>query len=494
MEKFDLCVIGAGPSGYAAAMRGIDLSKTVCLIERDKIGGAGIFNGALSSKTMWELSENYKITRTSNFGFTVYDSNLSYSSVITEMHRAVEEKYAQLKEQLDVLRNQGKLVFIKGHASMKSRNDIEIDLGNGEKKSIYADFTVLAIGSRPRYLPNIPIDEKIIVTSDGISSFSDFPKSMVILGAGVIGCEFATIFSNFGRTKVNIIDKQPRILPFEDEDLSYTVAANLEENGVTIHKESQFIGMKIVNGMVEYQIQNGQGLIETYTVEKALISVGRVPNSENMGLQEIGVALNAAGHAIDEDAQTNYENIYAVGDFTADIALVNIAEMEGRYAVERMFGYGNRILTYNNISTIMFLNPEVAGVGMSEMKAKEDKIPYKVATLKYKFINRAIAMRKQLGFIKLIVTDDDEMKILGMRVCGNHASSTIQAVSLLIALNRSIHDLVELIHPHPSITEGVQECARMLCGKSIIKPNVFNMYLKCQRVSPDGRVEELWVD
>jgi dihydrolipoamide dehydrogenase len=493
MEKFDLCVIGAGPSGYAAAMRAIDLGKKIVMIERDKIGGAGIFNGALSSKTLWELSENYKITRTLNMGFTVYDSSLSYHSVISEMHRATEEKYSQLKEQVDLLQHKGKLTFIKGSAKMLSKNEVEITLPDGSQKIIFADYTILAIGSRPRYLPNIPIDEKIIVTSDGISSFDDFPKSIVILGAGVIGCEFATVFSNFGRTKVYLIDKQSRILPFEDEDLSYTVAANLQENGVTIHKGSQFLGMKIVEGMVEYKIQTPEGIEETYTVEKALISVGRVANSENIGLNEIGVELTPQGNAVDEDAQTTIPNIYAVGDFTADIALVNIAEMEGRYAVERIFNIGDRVLTYNNISTIMFLNPEVAGVGLSELKAKESKIPYKVAVLKYKFISRAIAMRKPQGFIKILVTDDDEMKILGMRVCGSHASSTIQAVSLMIAFNRSIRDLVELIHPHPSITEGVQECARMLCGKSIIKPDVFNMHVKCHRVTSEGRVEDLWV-
>ena len=179
--------------------------------------------------------------------------------------------------------------------------------------------------------------KETVVTSDGIGGFEDFPKSMVILGAGVIGTEFATIFSNFGRTKVYMIDRADRILPFEDEDIANVVAHNLEQNGVTIHHESNFEEMKIVDGKVEYTISKKDGTKETYVVDKALISIGRVPNVENIGLKEIGLALDNRGYAEDEDTVTSIPNIYAIGDFTADIALVNIAEMEGRYAAERMF-------------------------------------------------------------------------------------------------------------------------------------------------------------
>jgi dihydrolipoamide dehydrogenase len=198
----------------------------------------------------------------------------------------------------------------------------------------------MAVGSRPRYLPHIPIDEKIILTSDGVSSLPDFPRSIVILGAGVIGCEFATIFSNFGKTKVYLIDKEERILPFEDEDISHAVAANLEGNGVVIHRGSSLEKMSIVDGKVEYVLNFKDGRKETHTVEKALISVGRVSNCENLGLEAAGVVLNDRGCIDDEHTRSNVPNIYAVGDFTADISLVNVGELEGRHAVERMFGSG----------------------------------------------------------------------------------------------------------------------------------------------------------
>jgi len=492
MFQYDLCVIGAGPSGYAAAMRGIDLGKKVLLIEKGRLGGAGIWNGALSSKTLWELSEAYKITRTMDRGFAVYDSELNYQDVIAQMRQAVNEKYGQLKTQVDALQKRGSLSFAAGTAKLKDKNTVQVVLNTGDKMEYTCENVIIAIGSRPRYLPEIPIDEKTIVTSDGISSFEDFPKSLVILGAGVIGCEFATIFSNFGQTKVYLIDKQDRVLPFEDEDISNMVANNLEANGVTVHGSSSLKKMKQVDGKVEYTILCEDGREEVYTVDKALVSVGRVPNVENIGLEEVGMELDNRGYAIDEDTQTSISNIYAVGDFTADIALVNIAEMEGRFAVERIYTAEPTPMSYDNISTIMFLNPEVAGVGLNEIQARRKAIAYRCAKMPYKLVGRAIAQRNTTGFFKILVSDDDEMRILGMRALGNHASSTIEAMALLIKLKKGIRELADLIHPHPSITEGIQECARMLLGKSIMKPSVFNQEMNCYRVTAEGKIDNLF--
>lgn len=492
MFQYDICVIGGGPSGYAAAMRGLDLGKKVLLIEKDRLGGAGIWNGALSSKTLWELSEAYKITKSIDKGFAVYDSELNYQDVVAQMRQAVNERYAQLKAQVDALQKSANLQFVHGTAKLKDKNTVTVAQNDGQNRAFTAHNIIIAIGSRPRYLPEIPIDEKNIVTSDGISSFEDFPKSMVILGAGVIGCEFATIFSNFGQTKVYLIDKQDRILPFEDEDISNIVAKNLEANGVTVHRNSSLKEMKQVNGMVEYTIMCEDGREEIYTVEKALVSVGRVPNVENVGLQEVGMELDNRGHAVDEETQTSIPNIYAVGDFTADIALVNIAEMEGRFAVERIYLPNPTPMSYDNISTIMFLNPEVAGVGINELQARRNGIAYRCAKMPYKLVGRAIAQRNTTGFFKILVTDDEEMRILGMRALGNHASSTIEAMALIIKLKKGIAELADLIHPHPSITEGIQECARMLLGKSIMKPAVFNQEVNCYRVGVDGRIENLF--
>lgn len=481
MEKFDLVIIGAGPAGYAAAMRALDFKKKTLLIEKNRVGGAGVTNGALSSKTWWELARDASAFRRSLKRYNIQAPAISFKEIQSEVRKAVQERKSLLEEhmqQLNISSYANLLSYKVGHAKLVTQHEIEIT--NGIRKEIvFAENIILATGSRPRFLPELPIDEKIVLTSEGIEDLDDFPESMVIVGAGVIGCEYATIFSGFGQTKVHLIDKGDRILPFEDEDIVRIVERNMENNGVLIHRNSKLANMKIVNGRVEYELEYTDGSRNTFNVEKALVSVGRVANIEDLWEDSVGIDITKRG-INNNDTQTNISNIYAVGDLTADISLVNVGELEGRYAVEKIFGTPERKLVYENISTIMFLNPEVAGVGMNETHAREAGINYKVVTLEYSTITRAIAKRNTQGFIKLLVTCDDHMKILGMKVIGNHASSAIQAVSLLISMDKGIEELAECVHPHPSITEGIQECVRMLLGKSLLKPTALKGRLSCR--------------
>lgn len=477
MEKFDICVIGGGPAGYAAAMRAIDFGLKVLLVEKAKIGGAGLYDGALSSKTLWELSKdvNHTKKRVQKFSNSC-DFNLDFNIIKKELDAATSERAEQLESHLNGLKEEGyKDIFFQkyGFAKFLTKNEIEITNGDN-KEIIFAKHSIIATGSRPRKLPHIPIDEKVVVTSDSIHQWTELPKSMVILGAGVIGCEYATIYSNFGETKVSLIDKAPRILPFEDSDVAKMVTAQLENNGVHIHHESQLERIEIIDGEVEYEI-TCCGKKEIHRVEKALIAVGRVPNVENMGLEEIGVELTARNSIKDDDTQTSVPNIYAIGDVTADIALVNVGELEGRHAIKRIVGKTKGKLSYDNICSIMFLKPLVAAVGMNEQQCREKGISYQVVKMDYKAIPRAIAMRNPPGFFKIIVTNDKDMKVLGMRAVGAQASTAIQAVGMLISMDKGIGEIAELIHPHPSLIEGIQECSRIFLGKSIFKPQVTDL-------------------
>lgn len=477
MEKYDLVVIGGGPAGYAGAMRAIDFKKKVLLVEKNRIGGAGVYDGVLTSKTLWELSQ--KVT-------SIREMSPDFVPNFDEINKTVKEAIFERKTQMtvhlklleSVMENQ-QFRYEKGHASFIDKHIIQIKKEDGSTKQVYAENVLIATGSRPRYLPHIPIDEKIIMTSNGIRNLTSFPKSMVVLGAGVIGCEFATIFAGFGLTKVYLIDKAERILPFEDEDVAEVISRSLESHGATIHSGASLKRMDIVNGMVEYELEYKDGRTEIITVEKALVSVGRIPNIEEIDFEKAGVKLNDKSSIWDEDTQTNISNVYVGGDVSTDIALVNVGEREARHAVVRMFGPAIKPLTYQNISTIMFLNPEVASVGMSEQDLNKKGIPHKVVKLDYSTNARAIAMRKTKGFFKILISNDNGMRILGMRAVGEHASSAIQAVAYLMHTNQGIRDLADMMHPHPSIIEGIQECLRMLLGKSIYKPYVFKDKLKC---------------
>jgi dihydrolipoamide dehydrogenase len=241
---------------------------------------------------------------------------------------------------------------------------------------------------------------------------------------------------------------------------------------VTIHRSSKLESLRVKDGMVEYVLSDCAGKTETFVVERALIATGRAPNLAGLGLERVGVKTERGG-IVAQDTRSSVLHIYAAGDVTADVALVNVAELEARHAVERMGDLDPPPLSYESLSTIMFLRPEVASVGLNETQAKAKGIPYYAAILSNALINRCIAMRETDGFIKLLATRAPPHKVLGLRVVGAEASSTIQGIALLIELCATLEVLNRSVHPHPAVTEGVQECARLILGNSIMKPEVF---------------------
>ncbi|HUJ73712.1 MAG TPA: NAD(P)/FAD-dependent oxidoreductase, partial [bacterium] len=398
MERYDVCVIGGGPAGYAAAMRTVDFDRSVLLVERERVGGAGIYNGALSSKAFWEISREIAAIRDKLEHYQVQAPAIAFAKVAAEVNDAVRERADLLLRHMQLVqqRQPGRFRYVQGSGRLLDPQHVQVSGPEGTE-TLEVEHIVLATGSRPRTLPSIPIDERTIMTSDGVSSLRDFPRSIVILGAGVIGCEFATIFSNFGRTEVHLIDKEPRILPFEDADLASVIQGNLERAGVLIHRQSRLVSMGIADGQVEYTLEFADKRQQRFTAEKALISVGRVPNVEGLGLEALGIRCGPGGHILDTSTRSSVPNVYAVGDLTADIALVNVGELEGRHAIERIFGQPQRDMAYDNISTIMFLSPETAGVGMNELQAQKKGLSYRVASFGFECIPRAVAMRKTQG-------------------------------------------------------------------------------------------------
>lgn len=488
MEHYDLCVIGGGPAGYAAAMRAIDLGKRVVLIERDRIGGTGIYNGALASKTLWELSHRVATANDVLMRRGREPFRLTWEEVQKTMNEALfERKYlhsCHMQMMAAKADGPGKAFrHVRGHGSFKDGRTVQVQR-DGQGMEISADHFIIATGSRPRGVPGIAVDERKILSSDGIFSLTAFPRSIVIIGAGVVGCEFATIFSNFGCTKVHLIDRAPRILPFEDEDVSDLVSRNLERRGVVIHHQARLERIEAEPDAVRYLLKYEDGTMEEIAVEKALLSVGRVANLEGLGLDLAGVRMDERGNVALDGTRTSQGHIHVVGDAMGTNMLVNIGEQEGRHAVETIWGLHALPLSHKNVSTIMFLDPEVAGVGLNEQDCRARNIPHRTARIDYSCLARAIAMRHTKGFFKLIVTDDERMSVLGMRAVGEHASSAIQAVALMIGAGIGVAELAQLMHPHPSITEGVQECARMLMGTSIFKPEVLSDRMRCTAWRP----------
>ncbi len=493
MEKYDLVIIGSGPAGFSAAMRAIDMKKHVCIIEKAALGGAGVFHGALTSKTLWHLSQDYSVAASINRGFRASGLEVNFEKVLKSAKSMAKTKVNQIKSQIETLKP-GKfpdksLTLKQGHAHFLDNKTIEIT-GHDKTEKIEADAFIIATGSHPRPYPGINIDHHHIIDSNDILRMRAFPEKMVIVGSGIIGTEYATIFSNFRQTEVHLLDRQHRVIPFEDDDVSDFVSGNLEKNGVKIHHTANLRTIKKIDEELEVVLDYEDGHSEVMEVDVALISIGRVPNTDDLGLENIGVVPDKRGYIkVDKNLRVysdkGYTNIYAAGDITGETQLYSVAEVQGRYAVRAIYNNIRYPLSYYNMPTLMFFKPEVAAVGLNEKRLRELKIPYKMVFYSNKLINRALAMQETEGFIKIMASDDEEERILGMRAAGPQASAFIVSIAHMMNQKNSIDQILRTIHPHPSITEGIQDCLRVMRDKSVYKPYAFPEYIKTRRWHPE---------
>jgi len=492
MENFDIVIIGSGPGGYSAAMRALDFNKHVCLIEEHEIGGTGVMNGALSSKTMWELSQDYAVAASIDRGFRALALKVDYQEVRKSVIKAAKTKQLQMLSQIEsfsrIKSKTGSVTLKIGRANFIDQNTVEIEK-DGQTEQIKGTSFIIATGSRPKEYPGIEVDQERIINSDGILNLKEFPERMIIIGSGIIGTEYATIFSSFKQTEVHLLDRAQRVIPFEDNDVSDFVSKNLEKNGVIIHYTASLRTIKKHDDYLEVVLDYEDGHSKVLEVDVALISIGRVPNTDKLGLEKIGIKTDDRGHIKIEgdcsikDCPENVQ-IFAAGDITGFGQLYNIAEMQGRYSVKKMCAKPLFPLDYSNMSTLMFFRPEVAAVGMNEKQAQAKKIPYRAAYYSNELVNRALAMRNTSGFIKIIISNDGTERILGMRAAGPQASALIVSVAHLINQGNSLVDVMRVVHPHPSITEGIQECLRVFKNKSIYKPSAFPDYIKVWEWNP----------
>ena len=495
-DIFDLCVLGCGPAGFAGAMRALDFGKHVCIIEGAEIGGAGIMRGAMASKTMWELAKDYAIADKQDRGYRAAGLTVDYDAVRRTVVQACKEKQQQMLSQIESFspgrwNGPGSLTLKKGWGKLLSNEAVEICYPDGRREEARSRFFLIATGSKPRSLPNVEVDQQLIFNSDGILNLKKFPERLVIIGAGIIGCEYATIFANFKQSHVTLVDHSARVVPFEDDDVSDFVNTNLVASGVRVIHSAKLREIFKKPDHVEILLDFKEGRSEILEADAVLLSIGRSLDQSGVGLEDLGINIKDSCLIRTDEKCCINSNIYAAGDITHHPSLVNLAEMEGRYAVKHMFGKNHWPLNYDNMSKVMFFYPAVATVGLNEKGCRSKKIPYRVAYYSNVLCNRAIAMRATNGFIKIIVTDDEQQRILGMRAAGPEVSSTIMSIAHFMDQGKGVLDILKTVYPHPTITEGIEECLRMLLNKSIYKPYAFPDFMKIHRWHPDtGLVRE----
>lgn len=493
-EIFDVCIIGSGPGGYACAVRCYDFGNRVCLIEGAHVGGAGIMNGAMTSKAMWDISRKYAEALSPESVFRVSSMHLAYSDLRDNIMRRAKERQYQLLSQLETFsvkkEGKGSIEFIRGTASFLDNKSVEVSSKKGEKTVVFAKKFVIATGTVPRQLHGLPFDGKQILSSDHILELEDFPKRLMVIGAGIIGCEHCTIFANFKKTEVHLLDRSQRVIPFEDDDVSQFVHNNLQKIGVTIHSKTSLREIRRFDNYIEVLLDHQDGHIEMVEVDAVLVSVGRSPNTESLKLERVGIEPKSFHDTLEVDGNCCVkDNIYAVGDISGHTALYNVAEMEGRHCAKVINASKEcKKIDYGRLTpTIMFFSPEVATVGYNEKKCQELKIPYKVASFSFKLLTRGIAMNNSNGFVKVITSYEDDPYILGMRLAGLQASSSVMFGGPLIDAKMPISKVLNNVHPHPSMTEGIQGALRALMGSSIMKPVAFPDQIKVYSWKPEEK-------
>ncbi len=478
-QRYDLCILGAGPAGLAAAARAHDLGLRTALVEPGQPGGVGVADGALSSKTLWHLAMDFARARRTDRGYDGCDLTANWPAVVAEVRAACGEAWAHAERMLAFWATpsaRGGLVErIAGRGRFVGHDRLTID--GGAPRELEADRFLVAVGSRPRGLPGVVVDGERIVTSDHIERLPALPRRLAIVGAGVVGCEYATVFANLGATEVTIFDRGHRILGFEDADVAAEISASFARVGIAIVHGARLERVERDGDVVRVtgKVVDAAGAEAPLAREFdcVLLAVGRAPALDGLGLEHPGVAVErgAIVSPVPGTARTSAAHVWAAGDVTPDLMLANVAEQEGRHAVEDLAGREPRPIAYDAKSAIFFFRPEVAAVGLNEQMARAAGVPYRAAVVSLAVLRRAIAMRAPDGFVKLLAAPDG--KLLGLRVVGPQASSCIQGVALLIERGGTLAELDHCPHPHPAVTEGVQEAARVLLGSSIYHPAAF---------------------
>jgi dihydrolipoamide dehydrogenase len=462
--SFDLIVVGGGPGGYVAAIRAAQLGMTVACVEKDKLGGVCLNIGCIPTKSL--LTSALLVNELAGAG----QHGIQFSDLRIDLGPAQERsrKVAdQLNRGVGSLFKKNKITHIQGHARLAGKGKLTVEGADGAKTTYEAPHIILATGSRPRSLPFLQIDGDRIWSSDHALFVKEAPKTMAIVGSGAIGMEFADIFQSYG-SEVTILEALDRVLPLEDADVSKHVEKVYKKRGMTIHTSARL--EKAVPGKdgVTLTFTDAKGASQTLKVDRVLSAVGRIPNTEDLGLDVAGVKMADHGGFIAVDAwmRTNVEGVYAVGDCAGRQLLAHKASHEGIACVEGIAGVGHHAVDYSNIPNCTYCHPEVASVGLTEAQALEQGLDVQVGKFPWVGNGRALAHGDAEGFIK-VIRDKKYSEIVGAHIVGPHATELIAEFVLGRHLESTVEEMDKAIHPHPTLSEAIAEAALAALGRPI---------------------------
>ncbi|UVT17657.1 MAG: dihydrolipoyl dehydrogenase [Nitrospira sp.] len=462
-----IAVLGAGPGGYVAAIRAAQLGSRVTVVEREKLGGVCLNWGCIPSKALLSVVElGDKVKKAGDLGL-VLQGPATYD--LARMVSRKDKVVATLVKGIATLFKEWGIEHVTGQGVVRNERTIGVTKPDGGILEIQADALVIATGSSWPNLPQFPIDGRQILTSQQMLDLTQIPASLLIIGAGVEGCEFASLYSGLG-TRVTVVELQSRVLPLEDEEISSTMERELKKRGVTVLTGTTVESLERLPETVVVHFKDGS----TETVEKLLVSVGRGLNSRGIGLEQVGVEVGRRGEIlVDDKMETNRSGIYAIGDVTGKAMLAHVASMQGQVAVENILGH-HRAINYDVIPAGIFTLPEIGRVGLTEQEAREraqksgqdPSRSVKVGRFRYSGLGKAQATGDTTGFYK-VIADTATDRILGVHILGVHAADLIHEAALAMQVGATVKQIAGMIHAHPTLAEGMMEAAEDVEGAAI---------------------------
>jgi len=460
-QRYDLIVIGSGPGGYVAAIRASQLGMHVAVVEREALGGVCLNWGCIPTKALLKSAQVFKyIQHADDYGIQVQGANPNFEAMI-KRSRGIADSMSQgvqflmRKNKIDTIAGTGKL----------GKNRAVIVEGEQGKTTIYqADHIIVATGGRSRVLPNLPIDRQKVIGYREALVLQKQPKSMIIVGAGAIGVEFAYFYNAIG-TDVTLIEYAPRLLPLEDEDVSKEVAKSFSKAGVKVHVNTEVTYVDTQGAQCQVQLKTQEG-IQKLASDIVLSAAGIVANLEHIGLEDIGIATDQGKVAVDDFYRTNMPGIYAIGDVTKGPALAHVASAEGIVCVEKIAGLHPEPLDYYNLPSCTYCQPEVASVGYTEQAAQAAGYKIKVGKFPFSASGKAHAAGTKEGFVKVIF-DAQYGEWLGAHMVGANVTEMIAEVVAARKLETTAHEIIKSVHPHPTMSEAIIEAVANAYNESI---------------------------
>jgi dihydrolipoamide dehydrogenase len=464
---YDVIVVGSGPGGYPAAIRASQLGFKVAIIEKESLGGICLNWGCIPTKALLKSAEVYEYAKHSkNYGIEVSDPKQDFPAVI-KRSRGVADK---MSKGVQFLMKKNKIDVIMGFGKLVGKGKVEVTGADNQKQVVEGKYIVLATGARSRALPNLPMDGKKVIGYREALSLPEQPKTMVVVGSGAIGSEFAYFYNSMG-TKVTLVEFLPRVVPVEDEDISKELEKQFKKQGITVMTGSEVLSVDTKGAGVKAKVKTPTGEV-TLEADIVLSAAGIVANIEGIGLEENGIKTEKGKIVTDKYCQTNLAGVYAIGDCIPGQALAHVATKEGILAAEaiafaeKKLAHQPEPLDYGNIPGCTYCSPEVASIGLTEKAAKEAGYEIKVGKFPYLASGKASAAGATDGFVKVIF-DAKYGEFLGAHMIGYNVTENIASVSVARKLETTYHEILGAVHPHPTMSEGLKEATAAAYGEAI---------------------------